>query len=475
MQTALETEQSLSLERKLKLHEARESIIGRLAAKLPTSINLDPFLKVIVAKLGRMMEVDRCDIIKLTAEGELRVSHEWRASEAVPSSLDARIPVDVATLSQHLDLKQPIKLDDTADTTIDHKVRFLARSLGTRSLLVVPVVLGDEVLRIIGLHQTRAPRRWFDEEIAFLVSITTQLAIGYQYTRIYTDKKREAETTKALLEIASVLNARSDFGEVTSAVMERTLSLVGADYCALGVLDSDEKRIRLAAFKAAPHAVTDSVRGLIETHGQSLDITAYPAMVDVLAQGKTLKLLETDLPLPLRMMFNATFGGRAALVAPVRIGAHTFGLLGLVWSAPRDRFKDHETALVEGIADQIGTALERDHLSAEVMRLKSVLDERHGEQRIIGQTPMIRRAVEMALNVADTPTTVLIQGESGTGKELIANLIHLNSQVADLIQSASQRKGKPYIKVNCAAIPESLLESELFGHEKGSFTGAHVR
>jgi len=465
MQTALETEQSLSLERKLKLHEARESIIGRLAANLPTSINLDSFLKVIVAELGQMMEVDRCDIIKLTPEGELRVSHEWRASEAVPSSLDARIPVDVATLSQHLDLKQPIKLDDTTDTTIDHKVRFFARSLGTRSLLVVPVVLGDEVLGIIGLHQTRAPRRWFDEEIAFLVSIAMQLAIGYQYTRIYTDKKREAETTKALLEIANALNARSDFGEVTSAVLDRTLSLVGADYCALGVLDSDEKRISLAAFKAAPHARTDNVRGLIEAHGQSMDITAYPAMVEVLAQGKTLKLLESDLPLPLRIMFNATLGGRAALVAPVRIAGHAFGLLGLVWSEPRDGFKDHEVALVEGIADQIGTALERDHLSAEVMRLKSALHERYGEEGIIGQAPAIRRAIQLGLSVADTQTSVLIHGESGTGKELLANLIHFNSG----------REDKPYIKLNCGAIPETLLESELFGHEKGAFTDARAR
>src|SRR5207253_4888992 len=276
-------------------------------------------------------------------------------------SLDVRIPVDVATLSQHLDLKKPIKLDDTAATTIPHKVRFFARCLGTRSLLVVPVVLGAEVLGIIGLHQTQAPRRWFDEEIASLVSIAMHLAIGYQYTRIYTDKKREAETTKALLEIANALNARSDFGDVSSAVLERALALVGADYCALGVLDADEKRINLAAFKAAPHATTDNVRGLIETHGQSMDVTEYPAMVDVLSQGKTLKLLETDLPLAVRVVFNATFGGRAALVAPVRIGGHTFGLLGLVWSEPRDRFKDHEVALVEGIADQMGTALERAH------------------------------------------------------------------------------------------------------------------
>src|SRR6202171_2424343 len=283
MQPVAEKEQSLSIERKLKLHEARESIIGRLAAKLPTSINLDSFLQVIVAELGRMMEVDRCDIIKLNSEGELRISHEWRASETVPSSLDARIPVDVATLSQYLDLKKPIKLDDTSAAEIDHKVRFFAKSLGTRSLLVVPVVLDDEVLGLIGLHHTRETRHWSDEEVAFLVSIATQLAIGYQYTRIYTDKKREAETTNALLEIANTLNARSDFGEVSSVVLARALALVGADYCALGVLDADEKRISLAAFKASPHAVIDNVRGLIEAHGQSMDITEYPAMVELLS------------------------------------------------------------------------------------------------------------------------------------------------------------------------------------------------
>src|SRR5438874_4677142 len=465
MQSAVETEQSLSVERKLKLHEARESIIGRLAADLPKSINLDTFLRVIVAELGQMMEVDRCDIIKLNSEGELRVSQEWRSSDEVPSSLDVRIPVDVAILSEHLDVKQPIRLDDTSAPELDHKVRFFAKSLGTRSLLVVPVVLDDEVLGLIGLHQNRATRHAFDEDVAFLQSNALQLAIGYQYTRIYTHNKREAETTKALLHIAYALNARSDFGDVSSAVLERALALVGADYCALGVLDSDEKRLNLPAVKTAPHAVTDSVRGLIEAHGQSMDIAEYPAMVELLSDGKTLKLLDTDLPLPLRGIFNATLGGRAALVAPVRIAGHTFGLLGWVWSGQRDRFKDHEVALVEGIADQIGTALERDHLSAEVMRLKSALHERYGEDRIIGQAPAIRRAIELGLSVADTQTSVMIQGESGTGKELLANLIHFNSG----------REDKPYIKLNCGAIPETLIESELFGHEKGAFTDARAR
>ena len=455
--------QSLSLERKIKMHEAREAIINRLAMTLPTAINLDRFLNVIVSELGRMMNVDRCDVIQLTSASELRISHEWRASNDVPSSLGTVIPLDLKQLSERVDIKKPIRLNDVAASGLDQEVRFLAASLGTRSLLVVPVTLGEDVLGLVGLHTTFTPREWLDE-VSFLQSIAGQIAVGYEYTRLYSDKEREAETKRALLSIANALNARSDFREVSSLVLERAIALVGADYSALGVLDPVGGRISLAAFKAAPHASIEQVQGLFDEHGQSLDVTAFPAMVEVLAQGKTLRLLETDLPFPFRLMFNSILGGRAALVAPVRVAGHTFGLLGLVWSEARDGFQDHEVALVEGIADQIGTALERDQLSAEIMHLRSALHERYGEERIIGQTATIRRAIELALSVADAQTTVLIEGESGTGKELLANLIHYNSG----------REDQPYVKLNCGAIPETLLESELFGHEKGAFTDARA-
>ncbi len=459
------TVQTLSLERKIKMHEAREAIINRLAPNIHSEIDLDRFLSAIVAELGRMMDVDRCDLIQLVAAGELRISHEWRAAENVPSSLGTTIPVDFKQLGERFNLTQPIVLDDTAAPGLAPKIGLLPSSLGTRSLLIVPVVLDGEVLGLVGLHTTRAARHWLDEEVSFLQSIARQIAVGYQYARIFTDKQREADRTRALLEIASTLNARSDFREVTSHVLERANALVGADYCALGVLDPSGKSINLVAFKAAPHAMTEGVRRLIETHGQAIDITAFPGLPTLLAEGRTMQLLDAQLPPPIRLAFNATLGGRAALVAPVRIGEQTFGQLGFVWGHAREGFDVHEIALVEGIAVQIGTALERDQLSAEVLRLRSVLDERHTESRIIGQEPAIRRAIELALNVADTQTSVLIQGESGTGKELLANLIHYNSR----------RKDKPYVKINCGAIPETLLESELFGHEKGSFTGAHVR
>ena len=463
--TPISSIQTLSLERKIKMHEAREAIINRLAPSVHTEIDHDRFLQAVVSELGRMMDADRCDVIQLDSGGELRISHEWRASDDVPSSLGISLPVDFAQLAERYNLAQPVRVDDTGAPGLDAKIRLLPASLGTRSLLVVPVVLGGDVLGLVGLHMTRAARRWLDEEVSFLQSIARQIAVGYQYSRLYTDQQRESRRTRALLEIANTLNARSDFGEVTSLVLERALALVGADYCALGVLNPTGRSISLAAFKAAPHAETVGVRGLIEAHGQSVDLTEFPALMELFAEGKTMQVLETTLPLPVRLAFNATLGGRAALVAPVHIGGQTFGLLGLVWSKPREGFDENETALVEGIADQLGTALERDQLSAEVLRLRSVLDQRHTEARIIGQAPAIRRAIELALNVADTQTSVLILGESGTGKELLANLIHYNSQ---------QREGA-YVKLNCGAIPESLLESELFGHEKGAFTDARSR
>src|SRR5437762_9498881 len=174
-----ETATSLSLERKIKMQEAREGIINRLAMTLPTTINLDRFLNVIVSELGRMMNVDRCDVIQLSAPHELRISHEWRASEDVPSSLGTTLPLDLDQLSEHVDITRPIRLDDTTAPELDHKVRFLAASVKTRSLLVVPVVRGDDVLGLVGLHMTSSLRAWLDDEVAFMRSIAQHIAVGY--------------------------------------------------------------------------------------------------------------------------------------------------------------------------------------------------------------------------------------------------------------------------------------------------------
>src|ERR1051325_2276091 len=169
------TAQSLSLKQKIKMHEAREGIINRLAMTLPHAINLDRFLNVIVSELGRVMKVDRCDVMQLKSASELRISHEWRASNDVPSSLGTVIPLDLKQLQEHIDLRKPIRLNDISASGLDQKVRFLAASLGTRSLLVVPVMLGDDVLGLVGLHTTRTPREWLDGGGSFLQSLSAPL------------------------------------------------------------------------------------------------------------------------------------------------------------------------------------------------------------------------------------------------------------------------------------------------------------
>jgi two-component system response regulator GlrR len=111
---------------------------------------------------------------------------------------------------------------------------------------------------------------------------------------------------------------------------------------------------------------------------------------------------------------------------------------------------------------QIEKALEKHRLTSEIERLREMLEEKYSFDNIVAKSGKMQKILEVVSQIATTESTVFLHGESGTGKELIAKAIHL----------ASNRKNNPFVAVNCAAIPEPLLESKLFGHEKGAFTGA---
>ena len=125
-------------------------------------------------------------------------------------------------------------------------------------------------------------------------------------------------------------------------------------------------------------------------------------------------------------------------------------------------FVDKNYDRVSAFGELLARALEFRKLKSSNQRLQRQLEARYGFSNIIGESEALRDTLDLVRKVADTDATVLVRGESGSGKELIARAIHYNSRRAD----------KPFIAVNCGAIPEELLESELFGHVRGAFTGA---
>lgn len=134
------------------------------------------------------------------------------------------------------------------------------------------------------------------------------------------------------------------------------------------------------------------------------------------------------------------------------------------WSKPDPGGQFTRTMFVD-ITDRVLMEQEKNRLSAQNVYLQEELKAVHNFEEIIGRSPALLGAIEKVNRVAATDASVLITGETGTGKELFARAIH----------SASSRSGKPLIKLNCAALPASLVESELFGHEKGAFSGAIQR
>jgi Nif-specific regulatory protein len=162
--------------------------------------------------------------------------------------------------------------------------------------------------------------------------------------------------------------------------------------------------------------------------------------------------------------------GISFICVPVKVAGETIGVLSVDRLFDETVLPQEDVRVLTIVSSLIGQAvklnqlvvIEKDRLIEQNRQLQGELRNRYGLKNIVGQSQKMMEVYEAVKRVSKSKATVLLRGESGTGKELIARAIHF----------ASPRSEKPFLKINCGAIPESLLESELFGHEKGSFTGA---
>ena len=263
-----------------------------------------------------------------------------------------------------------------------------------------------------------------------------------------------------LVRVSQVLSRSLDVSHSLGEVL-RALDLSG--HLARGmisVVDPDSGDLAVHLVQGMDHGEFEPVRyqsgeGLLGVILEGGRTVALKRVADDPRFLNRLGIYERDLPF---------------IAAPITVGGTLRGVLAVQPEEPDDGLLEERARFVETVANLIGQSVrlaleveqEKKTLTEERDTLRRTVRHRHGFDNLVGHSDGMRRIFEQIRMVSKWNTTVLIRGETGTGKELIANAIHYNSP----------RARGPYVRLNCASLPENLLESELFGHEKGAFTGA---
>ena len=276
-------------------------------------------------------------------------------------------------------------------------------------------------------------------------------------------RDRAGQEAQRLVRLGLKMGAETDVRRLSEIVLDGLFGVTSADIGAVllfkdsDLSQQDHRKLEVVAYKSLDSRPFERVSDYVSS--VALESRAAVVAHDVSADDK---FKSSD---SLRAM-----RAESIICAPIRTTDRLLGLIQLYSTNPDNRLEPDDAEFTLAVADQLAGALEnlkeRSRLAAGLARVetenKTLREQLLIETELVGDSESIRRLREKILRIAPTGATVLIRGESGVGKELVARAIHQHSNRAD----------GPFVTMNCAALSESLLESELFGHEKGSFTGA---
>jgi len=352
------------------------------------------------------------------------------------------------------------------------RLQAVLKKLSIRSICALPLTTAHRKLGVItfGSKQldTYSPR-----EVRFVSQVAGYIALAFDDASNFAALRRATEELQSknerlqlLLEVTNQVVSNLELRDLLHAISLHVRRVMQCDYAGLSLPDEENKQLRLYAVDF-PEGKGFLQEDLVYSIEGSPSGTAF----------RTMK------PLTLQSPFTGWLHYPIVQIA-VREGLKSFCFLPLI-SRNRaigtlvlarlrdDAFSQADVDFLSQVANQVALAVEnalayreirelKEQISKEKLYLEDEIRTEMNFAQIIGSSASLRRVLKRVETVAPTDSTVLIYGETGTGKELIARGIH------DL----SPRRSKPFVKLNCAAIPTGLLESELFGHEKGAFTGA---
>jgi formate hydrogenlyase transcriptional activator len=348
-------------------------------------------------------------------------------------------------------------------------------SQGMESLCALPLISGGPARG--ALYFMAAPKGAYGQlRREFLEQVASQIAIAVENMKSYEEiaalnatVATTAQRRQALLNINNAIVTKLTRDELLSAVCDALAKVIRFDRLALSLYDPDAGGLRIVTYAGSYR------RQDYTPIGRVLDLKDSPAGLAFLNQKPLLRRnLEKERQTSSEeRAFGHGFQSLCALPLIARgksIGAITVGSLA------KEQYTDADAEFLQEVANQVALAVEnmkayeeiaglKVRLEAENVYLQEEIKTEYNFDEIIGQSAPLRQLLRNVEQVAPTEATVLIQGETGTGKELVARAVH----------DRSPRKDRPLVKVNCGAIPAGLVESELFGHEKGAFTGATQR
>jgi formate hydrogenlyase transcriptional activator len=368
--------------------------------------------------------------------------------------------------------QEPFVIADVEEETRYPDYVSRLREHGVRCAALVPLTTAQRRVGAMGFGRL-APQCITDGELQFMQRVASQVAVAVdnalnlEASQAYqTQLARERDRLRVLLELNNVLVTSLELPELFRGIVSTLQRVIHHDYTSLALLDSATGLLKI-------HALDFPGRqGLLKPE-MIIPRDASPAG-RAISEGKTLVARGSELDQyksEVVRLLRAE-GLQTICCIPLSNRGRSFGTLNLA-SRSADAFSDPDIELVQQVAAQVAIAVEnalafkqidvlKDKLSEEKLYLEEEIRNTFNFEEIVGESAAIRRVLAQVELVAPAGTTVLIQGETGTGKEVIARAVH----------NLSPRRERTFVKINCAAIPSGLLEAELFGHERGAFTGA---
>jgi len=390
--------------------------------------------------------------------------------EKAPTGME--LPVDGHPSGWVLQRQESFVVSDTHEEIRFPEYMSILREKGVRSFALVPLTTAQRRVGALGFGRM-VPHRIIDGDLQFMQRVASQVAVAVdnalnlQSSQAYQEQlARERDRLQALLQVNNLLVTSRELPEVFRGIVATLQRVIHHDYTSLALLDPATGLLKIYALDfpghqgllkpemIVPRDSSPAGRAIAEERpviARGLELDQYPSEVVRLLRAEGLQMI---------------------CCIPLINRGRTFGTLNLA-SRRTDVFSESDIQLIQQVAAQVAIAVEnalafkeidalKDKLSVEKLYLEEELRTEFNFEEIVGESVALKRALAQVELVAPAGTTALILGETGTGKELIARAIH----------NLSPRRERTFVKINCAAIPSGLLESELFGHERGAFTGA---